>query len=427
MQEMTLEDLQNELRHGSCVALLVRHAERPKIDPNDPSFGDALPLTYEGQRTARKLGRLLGEFRDDVQFAASPLCRTRMTAACIAEGMGLPDAEILTDGRLGNESFYYADAGEVLEVFKPNNFFTACFDYFASGEQRGFRNLYAATDAFETWIATNMRKRLFVIATHDLYVAAFLAARKAGTFSRETWVRFLDAGAIVVWPDGTRRYALVRTNLSRGIVGVYKPKISGVVFDFGGVMTTSTMPARVRACVREFGIDWAHLEQGFARYRRLMDGDFISMDEMYDLIWADADIRITDEQKARIHEEDIASFLDEYVNRTTLGWMKALKAEGYKIGILTNMSSEFARRFRKVFADFIAVADAMVISGEERMFKPQKRIYDLLGERIGLPAEELCFVDDAEANCEGARRAGWHCIQFESNEQAERDFRTLVG
>ena len=112
MQEMTLEDLQNELRHGSRVALLVRHAERPKIDPNDPSFGDALPLTYEGQRTARKLGRLLGEFRDDVQFAASPLCRTRMTAACIAEGMGLPDAEILTDGRLGNESFYYADAGE---------------------------------------------------------------------------------------------------------------------------------------------------------------------------------------------------------------------------------------------------------------------------------------------------------------------------
>ena len=272
-----------------------------------------------------------------------------------------------------------------------------------------------------------MRKRLFVIATHDLYVAAFLAARKAGTFSRETWVRFLDAGAIVVRPDGTRRYALVRTNLSSGIVGVYKPKISGVVFDFGGVMTTSTMPARVRACVREFGIDWAHLEQGFARYRRLMDGDFISMDEMYDLIWADADIRITDEQKARIHEEDIASFLDEYVNRTTLGWMKALKAEGYKIGILTNMSSEFARRFRKVFADFIAVADAMVISGEEKMFKPQKRIYDLLGERIGLPAEELCFVDDAEANCEGARRAGWHCIQFESNEQAERDFRTLVG
>lgn len=302
MQEITLEDLQDELRHGSRVALLVRHAERPKIDPNDPSFGDALPLTYEGQRTARKLGRLLGEFRDDVQFAASPLCRTRMTAACIAEGMGLPDAEILTDGRLGNESFYYADAGEVLEVFKPNNFFTACFDYFASGEQRGFRNLYAATDAFETWIATNMTKRLFVIATHDLYVAAFLAARKAGTFSRETWVRFLDAGAIVVRPDGTRRYALVRTNLSRGIVGVYKPKISGVVFDFGGVMTTSTMPARVRACVREFGIDWAHLEQGFARYRRLMDGDFISMDEMYDLIWADADIRITDEQKARIHE-----------------------------------------------------------------------------------------------------------------------------
>ena len=201
--------------------------------------------------------------------------------------------------------------------------------------------------------------------------------------------------------------------------------IKGCVFDFGGVMTTMTMPERVRPIVRELGIPWSAIEAGFAKYRRQMDGDLISMDEMYDRTFADAGISITPEDRARIVEADQASYL--YRNEETLAFMKDLKARGFKIGILTNMSSEFARRFRKVFADFIAVADAMVISGEEKMFKPQKRIYDLLGERIGLPAEELCFVDDAEANCEGARRAGWHCIQFESNEQAERDFRTLVG
>ena len=427
MQEMTLEDLKNELRHGSLVALLVRHAERPKMDPNDPSFGDALPLTYEGRRTSQLLGRQLAAFKSDVQFAASPLCRTRMTAACIAEGMGLPDAEIPTDGQLGNESFYYADAGEVLEVFKPNNFFPACISYFATGEQRGFRNLHAATDAFETWIATHQRRRLFVIATHDLYVAAFLTARKVGTFSRENWVRFLDAGAIVVRPDGARQYALVRTNLSTGIVGVYRPKISAVVFDFGGVMTTTTMPERVRACVREFGIDWAALERGFAKYRRLLDGGFIDIRTMYDLIWADAGVEISPERQARILEEDFASFLDGYRNLKTLAWMKALKAAGYKIGILTNLPPALAPRFRTVFADFIALADAMVISGEELMFKPQRRIYDLLRRRIGLPAEELCFVDDVDTNCEGARQAGWHCVRFESNEQVERDFNALVG
>lgn len=107
--------------------------------------------------------------------------------------------------------------------------------------------------------------------------------------------------------------------------------------------------------------------------------------------------------------------------------MKQLKAKGYRIGILTNMPPSFAVRFKKVFADFLAVADAVVISGEEGMFKPQRRIYELLRERIGLPAEELCFVDDVEGNCEGARRAGWHAVRYEGNERVERDFARLTG
>ena len=426
--ELTLEELKAELRRGTRVVLMVRHAERPKMDPDDPTFGDALPLTYDGVRTAKRLGAELHEFADDVQFYASPLRRTRMTAACIAEGMGVADPEIPTDELLGNGSFYYEDAAQVLEVFKPANFFPACFEYFRTGRQRGFRDLHAATDEFEKWLAVRSRSRLFVVATHDLYIAAFLFAREAvREFTRETWVRFLDGGAILIAPDGTRRYALVRTGFSEGIVGVYRPRVDGVVFDFGGVMTTSTMPERVRACVAELGIDWRHLEAGFARYRRLMDGGLISFDEMYDLIWADAGLTLSPEVRARVVEEDCASFMEGYRNLKTLAWMKALKAGGRKIGILTNMPLFFAERFRAVFADFIAVADALVISAEERMFKPQRRIYDLLAARIGLKAENLCFVDDVEANCEGARRAGWRAVRFESNEQVERDFKLLVG
>ena len=427
MTEMTIEELVGEIRRGARVALMVRHAERPKMDPDDPTFGDALELTYEGTRTAKKLGTMLGEFADDVQFAASPLTRTRMTAACIAEGMCVPDAPVPTDELLGNGSFYYDDPAEVLDVFKPKNFFPACIEYFRTAHQRGFRELYAATDEFEKWIDARWKSRLFVISTHDLYIAAFLYARKVGEFSKENWPRFLDGGAIIDGADGRRRYALVRTGLSTGIVGVHRPKISAVVFDFGGVMTTSTMPERVRRYTDRFGIDWQHLADGFARYRRLMDGGFMTIEQMYDLIWADADVALSSEMQAKILEEDFASFLEGYRNLRTLDWMRELKRSGYRIGILTNMPPAMAPRFKDVFADFIALADATVISGEERMFKPQRRIYDLLRSRIGLPAEELCFIDDVEANCEGARRAGWHAVRFEGNESVERDFRRLVG
>lgn len=199
--------------------------------------------------------------------------------------------------------------------------------------------------------------------------------------------------------------------------------MKGIVFDFGGVMTTCTMPDRVRPIVDSLGIPWKVLEDGFARYRRLMDGGFISMAEMYDVVAADAALTIPPEAMGKIIEADVASYL--YPNLRTLEWMKELKSKGYKIGILTNMCREFAEKFRQYFPEFIAQADAIVISGEERMYKPQRRIYELLAERIGLKAEDLVFIDDVEGNCEGARAAGWQAIRFESNQQVEAIFNTL--
>lgn len=224
-EELTLDDVKAALRRGARVTLLVRHAERPKMDPNDATFGDALAITDEGRRTSRAFGCALAAFGAAASFYASPLTRTRMTAAEIAAGMNRAGAAIPTDERLGNGSFYYADAAQVLEVFKPQNFFPASFEYFATGAQRGFRDLYEATDDFERWINENAKTPLFIVVTHDLYIAAFLAARHAvKEFTRENWTRFLDAGAIIDEPTGVRRYGLVRTGFSTGIVGVVLTK-----------------------------------------------------------------------------------------------------------------------------------------------------------------------------------------------------------
>lgn len=220
MTELSLADVLSELDGGSRVILQVRHAERPKIDPNDPTFGDKLPLTEEGERSARLFGELLSSYRGEVDFISSPLLRTRMTASLIAEGMGRKNARIPAYERLGNGTFYYNDPAEVMEIFKPVNFFTACFGYMRTGKMEGFNDLAKASDMLEEWLLEKAGPRLTIAATHDLYIAAFLAARKVYTdFSRETWPRFLDAAAIMIHPDGARDYAFVRTGLSDGIVG----------------------------------------------------------------------------------------------------------------------------------------------------------------------------------------------------------------
>ena len=144
-----------------------------------------------------------------------------MTAAGIAEGMGLSGLDIKTDVLLGNDTFYCADQREVFELFRDGDFFEKVFEYMRTGVQRGFRQIDEATDALEEWALEKFTARLGIFTTHDLYNAAFLHARGVKRdWCVENWVRFLDSAAIIIDPDGTRRYAFLRTGLSSGIVGV---------------------------------------------------------------------------------------------------------------------------------------------------------------------------------------------------------------
>ena len=202
-------------------------------------------------------------------------------------------------------------------------------------------------------------------------------------------------------------------------------KISAVVFDFGGVMTTSTMPLRVIELAKEKNIPWSAIENGFAAHRLRYDGDFITLREMYELIWRDAGLEVDEETTLRFMKEDSSSWL--YRRERTREWMAELKSRGFKIGILTNMSSTFGNEhFKKAFADYIEIADATVISGEEHIYKPMPEIYDLMRRHIDVPAGEICFIDDIRKNTDGAEACGWKAIRFVSNEQTEREFEELL-
>lgn len=215
MNEISISCIRDELANGNRVLLMTRHAERPHIDPEDPTFGENLPITGEGEKMALAFGEALRGASDDVQFMASPLHRTRLTAAAIARGMGLEGRwnydTIPTDEIIGNGSYYYADPYAVWQIFRGGEFYRLSFEYCAKGAQTGFRPLDVATDMLENHVLANFSARLGVFTSHDLFIASFLTARGAYSgWTEQTWVRFLDSAAIIIAPDGARRYALVR-------------------------------------------------------------------------------------------------------------------------------------------------------------------------------------------------------------------------
>ena len=185
-------------------------------------------------------------------------------------------------------------------------------------------------------------------------------------------------------------------------------QVDGVVFDFGGVISVSPREgwSLYPFCAAR-GVGRAAVDAGWARYRHLWDGGFISFEEMYRRMFADAGVGISDADVAELWEIDAVAWIRD-LRADTLELMRALKARGRRIGILTNMSPDFHERlFVPRAAAYRALADAEVVSGLERLYKPERPIYDLMASRMGLPPGRLLFVDDTPANVEAARGYGW--------------------
>lgn len=108
----------------------------------------------------------------------------------------------------------------------------------------------------------------------------------------------------------------------------------------------------------------------------------------------------------------------------TVEILYALKRAGHALYGLSNWSAETFRRIRHKYA-FLEVFDAIVLSGEAKVAKPDPRIYALLLDKINRPAEECLFIDDSEANVSAARRLGFRTIRFESPEQLGSELRRL--
>ena len=88
-----------------------------------------------------------------------------------------------------------------------------------------------------------------------------------------------------------------------------------------------------------------------------------------------------------------------------------LRDRGTPLYGLTNWSAETFPVGRRRF-DFFAWFDGIVVSGEEKLIKPDARIFRLLLDRYGLAAESAVFVDDNPKNVAAASALGIHGIHF---------------
>ena len=181
-----------------------------------------------------------------------------------------------------------------------------------------------------------------------------------------------------------------------------------VVFDIGGVLLDWN-PRHLYTKIfngREAEMEWFLANICTPEWNMLQDGGR-PWSEATDLLVAahpdhEANIRAFRQR----WPEMIAGPIDE-----TVEVLRQLHAADVPVYAITNFAGDTFRIAREMY-DFLHLFRDTVVSGDEKMLKPEKRIFDLLADRNALEHGKMVFIDDSPRNVEGAKAAGLHGIHF---------------
>ena len=198
--------------------------------------------------------------------------------------------------------------------------------------------------------------------------------------------------------------------------------IEAVLWDFGGVITTSPFEAFNRY----------EEEEGLPRdlIRTLnatnSDSNAWARIERAELTREGFIAAFNAEAKAEGHEVDGSRVLDCLAGDLRPEMVEALKRckQHLKVGCITNnMKSGDTGQTDHVMHLFDVVIESSLVG----VRKPDPRIYEMACEALGVAPTAAVYLDDLGVNCKPARALGMTTIKVTSTDQALADLETAVG
>lgn len=211
----------------------------------------------------------------------------------------------------------------------------------------------------------------------------------------------------------------------------------GVIFDWGGVITTPIVDTVV-AWLDADGIDpdsytaamrpWVHRAYGPSQADSPIHG--LERGEVSDLEFeqALASLLVTkDGSPVRAAGLLDRMFAASVLQQEMLDLVRDLRASGLRTGLLSN---SWGSRYGYPQDILDELFDDAVISGQVGMRKPEERIFRLATDRLGLAPAECIFVDDVEGNIVAARALGFgvvHHTELASTKARLAELLTATG
>jgi epoxide hydrolase-like predicted phosphatase len=219
-------------------------------------------------------------------------------------------------------------------------------------------------------------------------------------------------------------------------------ELHGVITDWGGVVTTPIL-ATVQAWIEADGISW---ETYVAVMRPWVTGAYAGAGagadgdggrranpvhalergecsvEQFELLLASS-LREIDGKEVAATGLLTRMFAASSPDPDMYQLIKSLRGAGFSTALLSNSwgYGDYPRE------DFPGLFDAVVISGEVGMRKPEPEIFRHAAALLGLEPRECVFIDDVAANVEAAQACGMTGVRHEDRETTAATLEQLLG
>jgi len=208
-------------------------------------------------------------------------------------------------------------------------------------------------------------------------------------------------------------------------VGTGTKQRQAVLFDFGGVLTSSVFDAfgefgRVECGDRDLPLKL--LGSDPEAKRLLTEHEEGRLDHHGFEAGFSARLR---EHGAEVEPDGLIAKMQSRLTRdeTMIALVASLRASGVPVGLVSNsLGDDCYAGF-----DLGAMFDALTISGHEGVRKPSRRLYKIGCERLGVDPTEVVMVDDLVQNIVAAERLGMAGVVHRKASDTTRELHELLG
>lgn len=201
------------------------------------------------------------------------------------------------------------------------------------------------------------------------------------------------------------------------------PLIDAIIFDIGNVLIS---------------FEWHQVMENLGFSEEIIA--FLDKNLIHNPLWNEFDEGkrpyndVTDEfcEKFPEYETEIRTFISHLHESIILrphvhSWLTDLKSKGYQLYILSNWSEPLYENTKNGALSFEKYMDGAIWSYRVKCIKPNAEIYQLLIDKYHLDPARCVFIDDRQANLDGAAQLGIHTVLVTADHKHTLDEFSKLG